>query len=244
MDPRNVVRTVLALVMAAFVPELSATTVGFYFGGQSCLAQVCTARPTATTITFDDLLANTPSAYTEGLATYSWQATNSPFVQGNVGGEWAAPYEDSTTFLTIGSIDRPGTVTISFSKPLQYFGLYMGSPDVYNHISFYDTAGLIGSFTGKELINPGNGDQTIADYLNFFAYGGTITQIVMSSTSAAFETDSHSYEAVPEPGTLGALGLGLAIAALMARRRRLLTGQSEQPRSRVRSCSAATAPIQ
>ncbi len=222
MDPRIVVRVALALVMAAFVPALSATTVGFTFGGQNCPpAGVCTARPTATTITFDDLLATTPSAYTDGLATYSWQAASSPFVQGNVTGQWATPYLDSTTFLTIGSGDRPGTVTISFSEPIRYFGLYMGSPDVYNNISFFDSTGLIGSFTGKDLINPGNGDQTIADYLNFSTYGGTITQIVMSSTKAAFETDSHSYDTVPEPCTFGALGLGLAVAALVARRRRL-----------------------
>ncbi len=176
------------------------------------------------TISFDDLLATTLSPYVDGLATYSWEAANSPFVQGNVSGQWAAPVADSTTFLTIGSLDRPGTVTISFSEPIRYFGLYMASPDSYNSISFFDNAGLIRTFAGNALINPGNGDQTIADYLNFYTVGGSITEIVMSSSSAAFETDSHSYETVPEPGTLGTLGLGLAVAALMARRRRLSVG--------------------
>ena len=222
MVPRIVVRVVLVLALAASVPALSATTVEFYFGGQSCApAAVCTSRLSATTITFDDLSAGTLSPYTDGLATYSWQAANSPFVQGPEPNQWAPPFHDTTTFLTIGSIDRPSTVTISFSEPIRYFGLLMGSPDVYNSISFYDNAGLIRTFAGNELINPGNGDQTIADYLNFFTLGGKITQIVMSSSSAAFETDNHAYDTVPEPGTLGALGLGLAAAALMARRRRL-----------------------
>ena len=223
MDARILVRTILAVALAAFVPTLSATTVWFTFGGQSCVpAGVCTSRLAATTVTFDDLSAATPSPYTEGLVTYSWAAANSPFVQGNVSGQWAAPVDDSTTFLTIGSDDRPGTVTISFSQPIHYFGLYMGSPDSYNSISFYDDAGLIQSFAGNELINPGNGDQSISDYLNFYTVGGTISQIVMSSGRAAFETDSHAYYTAPEPGTLGTLGLGLAAAALWARRRRLL----------------------
>jgi hypothetical protein len=219
---RILVKAVLALALAAFVPALSATTVWFTFGGQSCgLAGVCTARPGATTVTLDGLSAATPSPYTEGLVTYSWEAANSPFVQGSVPGQWAAPVDDSTSFLTIGSDDRPGAVTISFIQPIHYFGLYMGSPDPYNSISFYDQTGLIRSFAGNQLINPGNGDQSISDYLNFFTSGGTITQIVMSSGSAAFETDSHAYDTVPEPATFGALGLGLAVAALLARRRRL-----------------------
>src|ERR1017187_4539846 len=191
MNPRIVVKAVLALVLAAFVPTLSATTIWFTLGGQSCgLAGVCTARLTATTVTFDDLLADTPSPYTDGLATYSWEAANSPFVQGNVPGQWATPVGDSTTFLTIGSGDRPSTVTISFSTPVSYFGLYLGSPDSYNSISFYDQAGPIGSYAGNQLINPGNGNQSISDYVNFYASGGKITQIVMSSTSPAFETDN------------------------------------------------------
>lgn len=216
---RIVGRAVFAFALAASVPTLPATTVWFTFGGQSCVpAGVCTSLPGATTVTFDGLPADTLSPYTEGLVTYTWRAQDSPFVQGNVSNEWAAPVNDSTTFLTVGSDDRPGTVTISFSKPVYYFGMYMGSPDSYNSISFYDNADLIASFTGDQLINPGNGDQTISDYLNFYTAGGTISQIVMSSTSRAFETDSHSYDAAPEPGTWGALGLGLGILALRARR--------------------------
>ncbi len=220
MDPRIVVKTLLAFVVAASVPALSATTVWFTFGGQTCpSAGICTSRPGATTVSFDGLSADTPSPYTEGLITYSWEAEHSPFVQGNVTGQWAAPVNDSTTFLTVGSDARPSTVTISFGKPIYYFGLYMGSPDSYNSISFYDQAGLIRSFAGDQLINPGNGDQKISDYLNFYMFGGPISQIVMSSTKAAFETDNHSYDTVPEPGTLGPPGLGLAAAALLARRR-------------------------
>ncbi len=218
MIPRIVVRAVLAFLIAASVPTLSATSVWFKFGGQNCApAGVCTARPSATTVTFDSLAAGTMSPYAEGLVTYSWEAPNSPFVQGNVSGQWAAPVSDSTTFLTIGSSDRPGTVTISFEKPILYFGLYMGSPDSYNSISFYDVTGLVRTYAGNELINPGNGDQSISDYINFFAADGAITQIVMSSTSAAFETDSHAFDSVPEPGTFAVLGLGLAVALLAKR---------------------------
>ncbi len=179
--------------------------------------------PGATTVTFDSLSADTPSPYTEGLITYSWPAGQSPFVQGSTPSQWAAPVNDTTTFLTVGSPSKPSTVTISFSTPISYFGMYMGSPDTYNGIFFYDKAGLIGSYTGDQLINPGNGNQQISDYLDFYSAGGTISQIVMTSTSAAFETDNHAYDTSPEPGTLAGPGLGLALAALLARRRRLFS---------------------
>ena len=220
MDHRIVGRAVFAFALAASVPSLPATTISFNFGGQSCgSAGSCTAVPGATTISFDSLTVSTPSPYTQGLLTYTWTGSQSPFVQGSVSGQYAAPVGDTTTFLTIGTANKPATVTLSFSTPVYYFGFYMGSPDSYNSISFYDNTTLIRSFTGDQLINPGNGDQSISDYLNFYVSGGAITQIVMSSSKAAFETDSHSYAGMPEPATWGALGLGLGLLALRARRR-------------------------
>jgi hypothetical protein len=199
---------------------MSATTISYDIGGKDCyLAGLCTSVPGATTITFDGLASGTASPYTYGLATYTWDLSNSsPFVQGPQTGEYAPPVGDSTTFLTAGSPGRPTSIAISFSLPVYYFGMYMGSPDPYNSISFFDDAGLIRTFSGDELINPGNGSQGVADYVNFRAAGGAITHIVMSSSSPAFETDNHAY-AMPEPGTAGVVVLGLGLGLIALRRR-------------------------
>lgn len=173
---------------------------------------------TATTVTFDDTLTIPPSGgvYSDGFAKYSWTGAN-PFVQGSVGGAYAAPPSDSTPYLSVGSPGLAEPVTIDFLAPIVYFGFYLGSPDTYNHIDFYSGGNSIGSFTGAQLIAPGNGDQSLGGYVNFYASndgvsgcgnvagcGAPITQIKLSSEHrAAFETDNHAYaQATPEPGTL------------------------------------------
>jgi PEP-CTERM motif len=183
-----------------------------------------TSQPGATTITFDSLNAATPSPYTSGLATYTWTTANSPFVTGSVAGQYASPPSDATGYFTVGSGDRPATVTIDFSKPIYYFGLYGGSPDSYNSMSFYSDHGqtLIASFAGSQLV-PGHeagGNQSEGFFINFHISGGSIGEIVMSSSRAAFETDNHAYTETPEPATWAGLGLGLTILAAARRQRK------------------------
>jgi hypothetical protein len=214
----------IGLLFAGTLLPLTASPINFYLGGVNCgSAGICTPDPRATTITFDLLGSSTPQPYIDGDATYTWTAPGTPFVDGSSGGQYASPPNDTTPYLAVGSPDRPETVTISFSQPLSYFGFYLGSPDAYNVISFYGGPGLtlLQSFTGAQLINPGNGDQLLGDFVNFDATGTLIGEIVMTSTSPAFETDNHAYDEAPEPATgcMLALGLALALAAAAARRR-------------------------
>ena len=213
----NLFRGVVAVAFAgSFVTALPGATITFSRGGVTCPAAnsgLCTAVAGATTITFDELSSATDAPYQAGIATFTWTGA-SPFVQGSAEGLYAAPtlnaLLDTTTYLTVGSGgSMPNTVTISFSKPISYFGFYLGSPDTYNQISFFDEGVLIKSFTGDQLINPGNGSQTLADYVNFYSHGAVITRIVMTSLTPAFENDSHSYQEAPEPAT-GALAAGFA----------------------------------
>lgn len=162
----------------------------------------------ATTIDF-----NGGTAPTSGFISYSGA---SPVVQGSVGGQYATPWEDSTSYLAV----EPGKdTTMKFAKAADYFGLYWGSVDNYNHIDFYSGNALVKSFTGKDVSTTATGHWTGKSdnvYVDFFAgKGETFDKVVMRSDAPAFETDNHAYrlaqaKSVPEPGLMG----GLATVAL------------------------------
>jgi hypothetical protein len=172
-------------------------------------------------INFD--LANAPSPYVSGAARFTFSPDDSPFVSGSLSGEYAAPPNDQTPYLSVGSPGRASVVTIDFDMPINYYGLYLGSPDSYNLFTFYETGNNvnpIASFTGHQLIPPGNGDQSVGQYLNFYVSDGSVGRLVLSSSQAALESDNHAYGAVPEPATMGLMGSALLGLGLYARRRR------------------------
>src|SRR5918993_1461727 len=178
----------------------SATTVNFDLGGTACgTAGVCTSVVGAQQIDFDS--ASTPSPFVAGNATFSFSPGNiSPFVTGTLTGEYAAPPSDTTQYLSIGTPGRASSMVIDFDTAIDYYGLYLGSPDSYNSFHFYEagTLALVQSFTGHDLVPPGNGNQSIGQYVNFRVTNGTIGRIVLSSSQAALESDNHAYVAAPE----------------------------------------------
>jgi hypothetical protein len=223
--PSGTVLTGLALLGASM---LSAATITVTPGGAPCgeSAGLCTTVAGATTITFDDIDGNAlPSIFGDaqymGNAAFTTTAAgSSPFVTGRKGGYWEAPFENTTTFLTVGSPGSAGPVNIQFAKPIIYFGMYVGSPDSYNSIAFYSGGDLLGTFVGNDIVNPANSALRSAQYVNFAIAGGSVDQIVMNSGIAAFETDNHAYVTVhsPEPMTMALAGSAL-LALFLARRR-------------------------
>jgi len=117
--------------------------------------------------------------------------------------------DDTTRYLAVSMLgDARGTnpVTIAFANPLDYFGLYWGTPDAHNSIGFFNGDTLLQSFTGQALFST-VASGTGAAYANFFAEAGeSFNKVVLSDSSVAFESDNHAYkvaasESVPEPVT-------------------------------------------
>lgn len=226
------VSVVLCGLLVALSAPLSANLI-VTTGGKDCdyspgiNAGLCTDNPNATTITFDSLLGQT-LPYTFGPVTYSVPAgggSGSPFVTGSQSGHYAAPPDDETTYLTVGSPNRPSKVDITFSTPMRYFGLYIGSPDKYNYITFefYNSGTLTTTVNGGDLFGSANADGSWSrgEYFNFTSAPGTggFDMIRLYSSQAAFETDNHAFQAVPDGGMTLML-LGGALLGLERLRRR------------------------
>lgn len=167
------------------------------------------------------------------------------FVTGDVSGKYAAPFisdgpiagsDDPTVYLSIPSSSSSGDLTLLLDKTFDYFGLFWGSIDTYNSISFLMDGVTVGSYSGTDVINPNaaNGNQTAPStntYVNFFDLPA-FNAVKLASAGYAFELDNIALAtltctsncggtgtAIPEPATFGLFGLGLVSLGLAARRR-------------------------
>jgi VCBS repeat-containing protein len=106
---------------------------------------------------------------------------------------------DTTNYLSVGA---GGTETITFAHEQNAFGLYWGSVDSYNKISFYHGATLVTSYTGADvtpLFPSGNQGSFSSNGYVEFAGLGPFDKVVLGSSSNAFEVDNISAGTVPAP---------------------------------------------
>jgi hypothetical protein len=150
----------------------------------------------------------------------------------SVPGMAAAPAGDNTPFLSVAFPASSGTETLTISpgSNYNYFGLYWGSIDDYNWLTFYSGDQVLAQITGLDVIAAGTalGDQIAPGsnrYVNFFFGDYSFDRIEFGTSNFAFESDNHALAAVPEPGTFALMGAGLAAFGFM-RRRRALAAQS------------------
>jgi len=166
------------------------------------------------------------------------------FRSGTVSGVAAAPAGDKTCFAYGPSVGGalPDKVNINYSSllsqlgtgaSLNYFGLYYGSIDTFNDLTFYNaTGGVIATITGTSLINQfkGTSGNQQADssniYVNlFFDPSEQFTSFSFSTSGIAFEMDNlvigyNVSRSVPEPASLALVGMALA-GVVVTRRRKL-----------------------
>lgn len=182
--------------------------------------QMTTTESGASTITF---AGGVPSGYTLSCPSGRGDCGVIP------GGQWVYPTGDKNPYLDtgIGSISiNLATVQSNLKLPnaVTYFGLYWGSIDKYNTISFWNGSNEVASFTGTDIANAASSAVDFGStslFVNFFANGDTWTTIDLASSQPAFESDNHAFadSSVPEPATMALMGLGLLGLSLVFRRR-------------------------
>jgi len=155
---------------------------------------------------------------------WSWTGSGA-IVQGSVSGKYAAPYNsdlmtaaNTTKYVTVpdpAGTTNTGSYTASLGGSYNYFGIFWGSVDTYNTLSFYKDDSFLLSFTGTDITTPNaaNGNQSAPYtnlYVNFFDLPD-FNKFTMSSTNFAFEADNIAVgvKPVPEPATMLLLGAGL-----------------------------------
>ena len=93
------------------------------------------------------------------------------------------------------------TASLAGGATANYFGLFWGSIDNYNTLSFLYNGTTVASFTGLDIVIPADGNQTSAAtnrYVNFFDLP-VFNAVSLASTQYAFESDNHAYATVSVP---------------------------------------------
>jgi hypothetical protein len=184
--------------------------------------QLTSTQSGVNTVDFND---GTIGSYTDSLDSNLQDYTIYNTPSGT--GQSASPFGINDSFLSVPNPVANGTAEFGLGADYDYFGLFWGSVDTYNTLSFWNDGAEIASFSGSD-ISPliANGDQGSWNsnrYVNFFFTDGDMYDTIrLNSTSYAFETDNHAYGvvAVPEPSIIALFGLGLLGLGLARRKAR------------------------
>jgi hypothetical protein len=178
---------------------------------------VTTSVAGATTIDF-----NAGCGYTTCVGDFA-------LVNGDQSGKYAQPFGVNSQYLTVPN-PSPTTQSAMFTlgTAADYFGLFWGSIDSYNFISFYLNNSLVASYSGSDIVGQfANGNQlgySSNRYINFDFGSESYDSVKLTSNGFAFESDNHAFKqlvSVSEPTTALLFLLGLVGLALARRQERM-----------------------
>ena len=216
---------VIVTLSVSLIPSgVRATTIDISAGDPGSLLP---NDPSATVVTFDDLpVGSLPSyGFVGGTLTGDGAIEDT-----SLPGKFAQPAGDPTGYLTVSYPSAAGTVDFTLSSQANYFGLYWGSMDSYNSITFLENQEQIATFSGAAVADltglVANGDQQSSlsnRYINFYLGDNFYNEVVLSTADFGFEVDNIAFGdppvPIPEPGTLILLGSLLCFILLRRIRR-------------------------
>jgi hypothetical protein len=181
----------------------------------------------ATVLTFDHLPVGSLPSYQFSGGTLSGSGAEEDT---SLVGKYAQPAGDATGFLTVSYPSATGAVRLVFANPENYFGLYWGSMDSYNWVTFLKNNEQIATYSGMNIATltglVANGQQQSASsnrYIEFYLDTGFYDEVILSTTDYGFEVANIAFGEPPspisEPGTLMLLGSSLYGLAFARRRR-------------------------
>jgi len=208
------------------MPKLAITAAAF--------AALAIAAPATAAVT----ISSTPGSatYTGPTPTYNFDSgrpanvTGGAVVTGTTSSH-AQPLGSTGGYFSVGPADgSPGNIDLSSFGQIFNLTFIWGSVDAYNTLQLIGASNnVLYTFTGADVFNPANGNQTAAGtnpLVQILLTGADVTAVRglrLSSTQNAFELDNLAVNAVPEPATWALMLMGFGAVGYSMRRGRRAT---------------------
>lgn len=147
---------------------------------------------------------------------------------GSLDGYYGKPLGVDSQYLSVPN-PSPSTHSAIFTlgEEANYFGLFWGSIDTFNVISFLFNDNVIASYSGFDIFGQfADGNQLSENsnrFINFDFEGNTFNTVRLESSNFAFESDNHAFALishVSESTSHSLLIIGLISLYFMRKRKR------------------------